>query len=185
MASPFDPPDTVAAADLRQEEAQMRRNLGVEHRAGGFPFRAGERHAPARRFVRDGEVQVVVMNRREPLVEGTAGGGTPVNRLALAETALGAEQAERQRCERALHEAQANVRELQTKIGHAMLARDEALEANRLLVAENARLRAEVAAARIEPDPVTRRKEPAPRHRAHLLRATHRAEKEPKPVKWW
>ncbi len=184
MASPFDPPDTSATPDLSQEEAQMRRNLGVESRAGSYPFRVNERHQSARRFVRDGEVPVVVVNRRDPAVEG---GAAPVNRLALAESALGAEQALRQRCERSLQEAQASLRELQTKIGHALLARDEALEANRVLAAENERLRAELAALRAEDEG-----EQAPprlpkpqRPRLSLRRLARRPAKEPKPVKWW
>lgn len=161
----------------------MRRTLGLEHRAAVSPFRTGERHSQVRRFVRDGEVPVVVVNRRESGGEGVA--GAAVNRLALAETALGVEHAERLRCERALLEAQASLRELQTKIGHAILARDEALEGNRLLAAENARLRAELAAARTGTEQATRQTPAGPRKAERARRVVRAPKREPKPVKWW
>jgi hypothetical protein len=82
----------------------------------------------ARRFVRDGEVPVVVLNRARE-VGGTQ--AVPTNRLALAENALRSERAARERAERALHEAQANIQHLQTQIGHATLAHAEILSAER------------------------------------------------------
>jgi hypothetical protein len=53
------------------------------------------------------------------------------SRLQRTEAALAAETAARDRAERALAEAQAMIRDLQTKIGHADLAKNEALEAAR------------------------------------------------------
>ena len=118
----------------------MRRNLGLDQSSPPltpYSTRHAERHQQPRRFVRDGEVQVVVLNRRDTAADSVA---PPQNRLAVAEGALKTEQAARQRSERALAESQAAVHELQTKIGHANLARDEAVEATGRLRVEIARL---------------------------------------------
>jgi hypothetical protein len=153
MPSSFDPPNSALLPDMRQEEAQMRRTLGLEHRAASsspqYSSRLADRHQQARRFVRDGEVPVVLVGRRDQAGDGSASSGSlPVNRLAIAENALDAEHAARQRSERALAEAQATVHELQTKIGHADLARYEAVETADHLRAENERLKTELTAER-------------------------------------
>ncbi len=117
----------------------MRRALGLtdhgHHNESPPDPRSGpaalQRHDPdrrARRFVRDGEVPVVVLNRPRDIPGGAA---VPTNRLAVAENALRMERAARERAERALHEAQTNLQHLQTQIGHAALAHKEALEAER------------------------------------------------------
>jgi hypothetical protein len=158
MPSSFDPPNSalmpdMRQEDMRQEEAQMRRTLGLEHRATTsspqYSSRLADRHQQTRRFVRDGEVPVVLVGRRDQGSDGAASSGAPpVNRLAIAENALDAEHAARQRSERALTEAQATVHELQTKIGHADLARDEAVETANHLRAEVERLKTELTAER-------------------------------------
>jgi len=89
-----------------------------------------------RRFVHDGEVPVtlvhgLVSGRREQSDGNGARNGTnaqPTNRLEVAEAALAAEIATRERAERGLAEALATVHDLQTKLGHAELARQEAVE---------------------------------------------------------
>lgn len=119
----------------------MRRALGLE--GGGFKPRAPER-APEpvqrgperfspghkRRFVQDGEVPVTVVSGRghgEPApLRGSPSAGP--NRLEAAEAALAAEIATRQQVERALAEAQATVHDLRTKLGHAEIARTEAVD---------------------------------------------------------
>lgn len=129
----------------------MRRALGLEgeqlrHRPAQErvepPPRPTERFVPGghkRRFVHDGEVPVTVVHglisgRRE---HGDGNGNrngnhtAPTNRLEIAEAALAAEIATRERTERALQEAQAAVHDLRTKLGHADLARQEAVEALR------------------------------------------------------
>jgi hypothetical protein len=84
-----------------------------------------------RRFARDGEVTVVVAQ------PGTGVGcahrpaamaAPPVNRLANAEAALAAEQAARQRADRALAEAQSVIKRLQTQLAHAEMTGREAIE---------------------------------------------------------
>ena len=202
---------------LRQEEAQMRRTLGLDGRpeASSSPHqsRFADRHQQTRRFVRDGEVPVVVVNRRDQAGDGApASGGAPVNRLAIAENALETERTARQRCERTLAEVQATVRELQTKIGHADLARDEAVETASHLRAENERLKAELVVERqahaeaeqafhqalnggirrrvVRPAaPVAESAPGMPRKRGRPLGSKNGVRKspvrEPKPVKWW
>ena len=87
-----------------------------------------------RRFVQDGDVPVTVL-RREPGHEAPAHRGVVApsaptsSRLQRTEAALAAETAARDRAERSLAESQGVVRDLQTKIGHAELAKNEAIEA--------------------------------------------------------
>ena len=118
----------------------MRRALGdLEHQAqsGSRPSpdasrpradtRAAERHTgdrPRQRFVQDGDVPVTMLHRTRPHeAESGNGGGT---RLGAAEAALASERTARQRAERLLTELQATLHDLQTKWGHAELARQEA-----------------------------------------------------------
>jgi hypothetical protein len=131
-----------------EAESAMRRALGLlgdtpRHRTeadrpdpaarsgGGFN---GGLHR--RRFVQDGDIPVTVLRRdpgHEVPVNRTV---TPVtvpttSRLQRTEAALAAETAAREKAERALSETWAAVRDLQTKIGHADLAKNEAIEALR------------------------------------------------------
>ena len=89
-----------------------------------------------RRFVQDGEVPVMLVHgltagRRSEHADSnparTATAAAPTNRLEVAETALAAEIASRDRAEKALVEAQAVIHDLRTKLGHADLARQEAV----------------------------------------------------------
>ena len=76
-----------------------------------------------RRFVQDGEIPVTVVRR-----DAATDGAPQSSRLQRTEAALAAETAARDRAERALHDAQAQIAALQTKIGHAELARVEAVD---------------------------------------------------------
>jgi hypothetical protein len=140
-----------ATDPMQAAEARMRRALGLEgeqlrHRPAQErvepPPRPMERFVPGghkRRFVHDGEVPVTVVHglisgrREHPDGNGSRNGNhaAPTNRLEVAEAALAAEIATRERTERALQEAQAAVHDLRTKLGHADLARQEAVEALR------------------------------------------------------
>ncbi len=124
-------------------ETQMRRALGLfgdtprsrpdtersdsGQRTGNFMQSGAHR----RRFVQDGEVPVTVVRRdaSEPPAAGTPAAGPSYSRLHRVEAALQAEATARDRAERALHEAQAMVQALQTKIGHNELAKNEAIAA--------------------------------------------------------
>jgi hypothetical protein len=127
-------------------ESQMRKALGLlgdasrkqeadrmdmPTRGGGERFNGGLHR---RRFVQDGDVPVTVL-RREASAEPVAHRGTAQpaaqpssSRLQRTEAALAAETAAREKADRSLLEAQALIRDLQTKIGHAELAKKEAIE---------------------------------------------------------
>ena len=77
-------------------------------------------HPQRRRFVRDGEV--IVQHK-----EHSASGETGTNQLATARQALREQIAAREDAERALADAQSVIRDLQTKLAHERLARDEAV----------------------------------------------------------
>ena len=137
--------------ETQATETQMRRALGLQSTAAPpgdvatTPAPAGPRR-PARRFVRDGEVAVSVVHR-------DAAAGT--NRLEATRQALQAQTAGREQAERRLVEAQETIRELQTQLAHARLARDESVQR---AVAEKraseqalAALRAELLTARAGP----------------------------------
>lgn len=128
----------------RQEPAQ---------RGGQGAFGQGGVHR--RRFVQDGEVPVTVVRRDMPDAEHPGGGpsgigqsGPTSTRLQQVEAALAAETASRERAERALHEAQAAVQALQTKIGHNELVKNDALGALKRHHEEIVWIREELAQAR-------------------------------------
>ncbi len=103
--------------------------------------------AHRRRFVQDGEVPVTVVRRDTPDATHSAGQAAPTSsRLQRIEAALAAETAGRERAERALHEAQAAVQALQTKIGHNDLAKQEAIAASKRHLDEIVTLKEELAA---------------------------------------
>ncbi|HLY90512.1 MAG TPA: hypothetical protein VKQ27_16135 [Acetobacteraceae bacterium] len=112
-------------ARLRATEAQMRRALGLGSEGPTQPAPMAPPPTPAmglhpqrRRFVRDGEV--VVQHK-----EHSAAGETGTNQLAAARQALREQFAAREEAERALAEVQSANRDLQTKLAHERLARDE------------------------------------------------------------
>ncbi len=131
-----------------EAESQMRKALGLlgesqRHRPDAEradqPSRMGDRFNGGlhrRRFVQDGDIPVTVLRRDQshepPAHRGVAAPPAPTSsRLQRTEAALAAETAAREKAERALQETQSIVRDLQTKIGHAELAKNEAIEALR------------------------------------------------------
>jgi paraquat-inducible protein B len=117
------PPDDVR---LDNAEAQMRRALGL---TGNTPARptsnpstttANGSHPSRRHFVRDGEVPVTILRHQHPDTEST-------NQLDAARQAIRTHAAARERTERLLEQAQATIKDLQTKLGHERLAKDEAI----------------------------------------------------------
>lgn len=145
-----DPGSGTDAGQNDEAESQMRKALGLlgeghRHRQEqpdrtDPPNRMGDRFNGGlhrRRFVQDGDIPVTVL-RREPAHEAPAHRGVAAaaalptsSRLQRTEAALAAETMAREKAERALLEIQAVARDLQTKIGHAELARNEAIEALR------------------------------------------------------
>jgi len=127
--------------DIASDEERMRRALGLasdgQGRAGqprpeqsrskpsaSSPVRSSSAPRPRHRFVQDGDVPVALVSRSRPQ-EADMPAAAPTNRGAI-EAALHQERAVRDRAERALQEALATVRDLQTKLGHAELAQREA-----------------------------------------------------------
>jgi chromosome segregation ATPase len=93
-------------------------------------------HPQRRRFVRDGEVAVTVVNRGHVADDP---GGT--NMLESARQALRSAVTARERAERQVEEAQVAIRDLQTKLAHERLARDEAQDLARRHEAETQTIR--------------------------------------------
>ena len=162
MSLPREQPQSPATAPpMDDAEQQMRRALGLYGDAPR-PRPESERAEPAqragggfmqgvhrRRFVQDGEVPVTVVRRDIPDAAHAGGGqATPTSsRLQRVEAALAAETAGRERAERALHEAQAALQALQTKIGHNDLAKNEAIAASKRHLDEIVALKEELAAS--------------------------------------
>ena len=116
-------------ARLRATEAQMRRALGLQDITPSRPLKPtaaapppNGKHSPRRRFVRDGDIPVTVVQR-----DGHYTDGPGASQLEAAREALRLEVAARERAERLLGEAQSAIRNLQTKLAHECLAKDELL----------------------------------------------------------
>jgi hypothetical protein len=139
---------SVDAGPIEEAESQMRRALGLlgdgprhrpDHERQDPPHRGADRFSSGlhrRRFVQDGDIPVTVLRRDQghevPAHRGVAASTPPTSsRLQRTEAALAAETAARERAERSLAEVQALVHDLQTKIGHAELAKNESIEALR------------------------------------------------------
>jgi hypothetical protein len=146
-----------------EAESQMRKALGLLGESSRLrldpermdqPNRGGDRFNGGlhrRRFVQDGDIPVTVLRRDQghepPAHRGVTPPAPPTSsRLQRTEAALAAETSARERAERALAETQAVARDLQTKIGHAELAKNEATDALRREREATAQLRADATA---------------------------------------
>ena len=209
MTSNFKSMQSTETSDDDDTEARVRRALGLN----SAPPTGGRRHEsapsstrqsmdrPKSRFVRDGEVPVVVLNARrdnEPhnSDQRAAQASLATNRRDESEIIVKAERKAREAAERRLSEATAMIQDLQTKLGHAVLSRDEAVRD--MLRANNDR---DAAVLALETELTSRKKvEPAILEKLPVVkpiiaaaqqpkakppvRAKSKA-KEPKPVKWW
>jgi chromosome segregation ATPase len=114
------PPDE---ARLRATEAQMRRALGLDDRTIPKPeseqTTGPNRQHRQRHFVRDGEVPVTVVHRED---------SSGINQLEAARETIRSLTAAQEELERSLAAAQETIRDLQTKLAHDYLARDEATQ---------------------------------------------------------
>jgi hypothetical protein len=123
------------------------------------------------------------------------------NRRDEADIVLKAERKAREGVERRLIEALATIQDLQTKLGHAMLSRDEALagalranhERDAAALTLDAELTARKQAEPVIAEPMAKAAQPAAKPKMAIARqpkvnppdrARSKA-KEPKPVKWW
>jgi len=165
-------PVPTPASDSMTDENQMRRALGLQGPGRSAPQQQRPEQARARhRFVQDGGVPVVVLNRSD---DPTAPFKTRISEL---EAALEGERAAHGGTKRALGEAQAASQALQTRLMHAELAHGDALASERQAreAVEAARQRAEARLASAPP--------PAPKPARR--KATLPVEREAQPVKWW
>ena len=170
------------------DEDRVRRALGLKSNASSTPHQQRPEQARQRhRFVADGAVPVVMLNRTDSETNGLK------ERLAAAEHSLEIERASHAATRRALQEANHANQAMQTRIGHSDLSNGEALRTERDLrrAAEEA-----LAALRIEMAQLAERKEvvaPAPERVRREIKASEPiprktralSSKEPKPVRWW
>lgn len=168
MDNPFDD----ASLSREDEEARVRRALGMgTGRNYKGSLTGGGQH---RSFVRDGEVPVTIINRkpedqRRHEVE-----------LAGLRTQLTSEREARLRAERALHEAQASIQSLQTRIAHADMARAEKLPEPEIAPERQPEPEPEVAPAA----PVLVKAEPiAPS--APVAKPAAEPVADAEPIEWW
>jgi hypothetical protein len=133
---------TPDEARLRAAEGQMRRALGLQHEPAQSPapktIPAGT-NPQRRHFVRDGDVPVTIVHGEH--------GNSLVQQLDAARQALRAQSTSLEEAERALAEARNTIRDLQTKLAHESLAKDEA---GRHADAEHQRIGKALAAAQEE-----------------------------------
>ncbi len=175
--------------DSQSTESRMRRALGLQGPARAAPQQRADQARPRHRFVQDGGVPVVVLNSRsdtDPAAPFKA-------RSAELETALDAERSAHGATRRALHEAQAHVQALQTRLAHAEFAHGETLDAERRAWRDaEASLQAQLAAQVEQPaEPLMASPalvvSGAPRKAVRKTPRMPRASKvkEQQPVKWW
>ena len=163
-------PSPIPASDTQAVENQMRRALGLQGSGRPVVQQRPDQARARHKFVQDGGVPVVVLNRSE---DATA----PFKaRIAELEALLEAERGAHAATRRALHDAQLAGQALQTRLTHAELAHSDFLAAERQAreTAEAARQEAVQRLAVTEAKQVRRKPAPLPV-----------AEREAQPVKWW
>jgi hypothetical protein len=112
---------------LGTTEAQMRRALGLRNtsQTRGIPPpptpSASSSHPQRRRFVRDGEVPVSIVHRDQ-------GDASSTNALEATRQAVREQVTAREHAEHLLQDAKAAIYDLQTKLAHERLAREEAIQ---------------------------------------------------------
>jgi hypothetical protein len=165
-------PVPAPASDSQAAETQMRRALGLQGPGRSAPQQQRPEQARARhRFVQDGGVPVVMLNRSDdPAAPFKA-------RISELEAALEAERAAHGGTKRTLQEVQAAAQALQTRLTHADLAHGDAIAAERQ-AREAAEVARQQAVSRAMPAPPAQAK-PARRKAAPTV------EPEAQPVKWW
>ena len=109
---------------LRATEAQMRRALGLGQEQASTPQRETPpssytfvAHPHRRRFVHDGEVPVSIMHHDD---------GIGSNKMDTVQQALREQIASREHAEKLLQQARVTLQDLQTKLAHERMAKDEA-----------------------------------------------------------
>lgn len=216
MTLKFQSPPSNDEAEQADTEAKVRRALGL---IGATPGPAHATHAarssdrfttdrPKSRFVQDGEVPLVMLRRdngQHASDSHSPNSRSPASRLDALEKALKTEQQARETAERSLTDAQASIRDLQTKLGHALMVRDEARAMAERVESEKQALQTSLAAeheARQASDQLllnaittpsrpaaaetkSQAEQPPPAFRPIAKKSPGRRVATPKPVKWW
>ena len=178
----------------------MRHALGLDNASSVAHSSNGiDRNHRPRRFVKDGEIPVVLLNT------GRDRGSLPstnTKQLAEIEAALRTELAARATAERALADALATIQRLRTQLAHTEMAHAETLQAERkkrealdqaLLEAADARERLEeqlahqaaTSARQTKPLRATTAQPTSPAQQNKSRERHAGAGREPEPVKWW
>ena len=182
--------------DLPPDEMRMRAALGLRRDPQQRPVsHRPEQSQPRRRFVREGEVAVTMINSAASdtsLIE------SPRSRLMALEEALTTERSSHARTKRALDDALAANKALETKHAHAELAYADAIQNER-----SARAQTEAALQQVQAqlhemeerarhlESMTASQPPQTKPTASpIARAVRRSKKasnagEAEPVKWW
>ena len=161
--------DNPSDAHLSATELQMRRALGLDRE----PSRVSQlTHSPnpsnglhqRRQFARDGDVPVTMVH---------SDSGSRLQQLDAARQAIRQQTAAREEAERLLADARNTIHDLETKLGHERLARDEVTQR---INAE--RLQIEEALTAVQEELATERamRARAERERDEAVVATHTAE---------
>ncbi len=184
-------PNDIPADD----EIRMRAALGLTRDPQPQPSsNRPTQIAHRRRFVRDGDMAVTMIN---PATSSDAiSAQSPRGRLMAIEEALVAERASHGQTRRALEEALATIQALETKLAHGELAHAEAIRQE-----QAARAKAETAlqqlqvkpqeAEHVRPHAAAATAEPLEATAVRSSRRVGRPRKEasagvePEPVKWW
>jgi hypothetical protein len=103
---------------LRATEEQMRRALGLRQGSSQVSSTSTP-HTHRRHFARDGDVPVEILHGHDD--------NPRAYQLAALREALQAQNTVREEAERLLAEARQTIRDLQTKLGHERLAKEEAV----------------------------------------------------------
>ena len=190
-------PTPPLSLDPQVDENRVRRALGLHgntphthrsdgHRSDGHrsDSQRSDGQRQRHRFVSDGAVPVVMLNRADTEASGLK------ERLAAAETALEHERAAHAATKRAWQDALAEKQLLQTRLGHAELSHNEAIAAERQArrAAEEALAAVRTAAAETALDAAPAVSQAAPKRRGRKPSAEPkpaRPAREPKPVRWW
>lgn len=183
MSRPTDNNNSPLSLDMIDED-RVRRALGLKSNSGAphqqRPEQARQRH----RFVADGAVPVVMLNRTDHETSGLK------ERLSAAQHALENERGAHATTRRTLQDVNQAHQALQTRFGHTELSHGEALrnerearraadEALTVLRTEMAdRQQAEASAPEIKPRREIRASEP-------IRKARTTSAKEPTPIRWW
>jgi hypothetical protein len=177
--------------DTQNAEIRARRSLGLTANPPPRQQQRVDQARPRHRFVRDGEVPVVVVSG-----DGRSDASPHADsRLAGIESALAAERAAHASTARSLEEALATIQSLRTRLAHAEMASDEAIAVERRARAEAEKALQEAVAdsGTVDPPDDGRPAEPgAKRPKGKWVRrATTTAKtaatpkREPQPVQWW